>query len=278
MGESQGSQPWDGFQPAQPTAPVHPEQTPALTEVDKQLLRPKSLMETLDDMKDKFKWRMTELTDVEIPAEDKSLEYALQLAMDVPEFVGNPFLVMITHGNLISEAAEARTMRCFDAFHACQLMMMDSLIVAAKEAACQDADLLEASATETKHVLSQTELATIQIAQVSSEVRKLSEQLADLRAAVEHTRSKLEECSLRLSLIPPGYFELGGVPCGTSQSSKSPIAAQAYSIKERIREAQRLAWKLRGSPARPPPNSAASESAHSGGSVSSSFSRLPART
>ena len=266
---------WNGFQPAQPTAPVHPEQTPALTEVDERP-GPMSLMETLDDMKDKFKWRMTQLTAVEIPTEDLALEYAQQHARDVPEFEGNPFLVMITLGNLISDAAQTRTMRYCDAFHDCQMMMMDSMIAAAKEAACQDADILEASATETNDVLSQTELATIQIAQVLSEVRDLSGQLADLRAAVEHTKSKLEECSLRLSLIPPGYFELRSFPCGTSQASKSSSAAEAHSIKERIHEAQRLAWKLRGSPARPPPNSAASESARSGGSVSSSFSRLPA--
>ena len=266
---------WNGFQPAQPTAPVHPEQTPALTEVDERP-GPMSLMETLDDMKDKFKWRMTQLTAVEIPTEDLALEYAQQHARDVPEFEGNPFLVMITLGNLISDAAQTRTMRYCDAFHDCQMMMMESMIAAAKEAACQDADILEASATETNDVLSQTELATIQIAQVLSEVRDLSGQLADLRAAVEHTKSKLEECSLRLSLIPPGYFELRSFPCGTSQASKSSSAAEAHSIKERIHEAQRLAWKLRGSPARPPPNSAASESARSGGSVSSSFSRLPA--
>ena len=122
--------------------------------------------------------------------------------------------------------------------------------------------------------MSQTDAATIQIAQVSSEVCELAEQLADLRAAVEGARAKLEECSLRLSLIPPGSFELRVGSCGTSQASELSFAPQPYPIKERMHEAQRLAWKLRGRSARTPPNSAASESAHTGGlSVSSSLSR-----
>ena len=250
------------------------------------------LVPMLEIMQGKLKEVMKTLTEKDIPRDERATDLELKRAQDREELQGNPLQMVIHYGQIISDGARRRTKLCFNAFHECQAMMMETMIWAAMETARQNAKIMEAIVSRSKNAKTEIKNVVSQNVNVTSEVSKLAEQLAEVRAEVDNIKAKLDECNLRLSLIPPGYFKPRGCSLDRregprpssgwrsgSMASESSFASNATSVANRIKQAQWVAWQLRGSlpSARTHSDSAASEMAHPEAlSASSSFSRLPA--
>ena len=280
---------------AQSTADPHPDRYLVKNEnlawLVSVMKKDSQLVPTLNLVKEKLQGIMTDLRRTKLPADESATDLALKRAQKDQDLQGNPLDMIVLYGKIISDGARRRTKLCFDCFHTCQGTMMETMIWAASETASQNAKIMGAIDSRSKHAKNEIKKVATQIADVSSEVIKLAEELADVRAEVDNVRAKLDECNLRLALLPPGYFESRGRPFhrndeprsssgrrGRSQASESSCASNATSVENRIKQAQREAWQQRGSlhSARTHSDSVASEMADPGAlSASSSLSMLP---
>lgn len=208
------------------------------------------VLNELRTAKQKLAERMKRLMEDELPAVERSTKNALERAQNLTD----PRILHVTFSQIVSGGAHVRTKVCLDAFHECQVLMMDSMIWAAMETATQHARIMEVTASRSRRAQTETETVTCRIAKVSSEVSKLAEQLADLREAVADTRTKLDECNLRLSLLSSDHFVESSSrgrfaktrgPRPTSRSSTESHATSIKSIEERIDAAQQEARRKR---------------------------------
>lgn len=250
------------------------------------------LVPTLNLVKEELQSIMTDLRRTKLPADESATDLALKRAQKDEDLQANPLDMIVRYGQIISDGARRRTKLCFDSFHTCQGTMMETMVWAASETASQNAKIMGAIDSRSKHAKKEIKKVATQIADVSSEVSKLAEELADVQAEVDNVRAKLDECNLRLALLPPGYFESRGRPFhrneeprsssgrrSRSQASESSFASNATSVANRIKQAQWEAWQQqRGSlhSARTHSDSVAYEMAVPGAlSASSSLSMLP---